>query len=211
MLIIYYSKLSGELPDARYEEYLSGLPLSLQQKNRKYRNWQDKLLNLFGKLLLIEALRQFNIDSNCLNALYYNSYGRPYVSDTIDFNISHSGEYVICAAAKNIRLGLDVEIIKPVDFPDFENTMTVHEWNDIKASGNQLKAFFRHWVIKESVIKADSRGLSIPLQNIVINPDSAECLGKRWHWRELMFDDAYCACLATERPVADVMYKLVLF
>ena len=210
-MIIYYSKISGGLPDARYEEYLSRLPLALQHKNRKYRHWQDKLLHLFGKLLLIEALRQFNVDSNCLAALYYDGFGRPYVSDSIDFNISHSGAYVICAASKNIRIGLDVEIIKPVDFADFENTMTADEWKNIKASGNPLKAFFRHWVIKESVIKADSRGLSIPLQNIVISTDSAECLGKRWHLRELVLDDTYCACLATDRPVTDVMYKCVIY
>jgi len=211
VITIYYAQLSGELPDERYEEYLSRLPLSLQHKNRKFRYWQDQLLNLFGKLLLLEALSELHVDCDGLTALYYDHYGRPYVASGIDFNISHSGVYVICAAAKNIRVGVDVEIIKPVHFPDVENTMSGHEWQQITSAVDPLKAFYRYWVIKESVIKADSRGLSIPLQNMAIYPASAECLGKRWYLHELVLDDGYCACLATDLPVTAVQYKRILF
>src|ERR1044072_4992363 len=139
------------------------MPEPLQEKNLKYLRWQDRHAHLFGKMLLGEALQKFGLDSTCLHTLQYNEYDRPYIPGDIDFNISHAGEYVLCAIGRNVRLGIDIEKIHAVDFSDFENVMTDEQWKIIKNNDNPLKTFFSYWAIKESVIKADSRGLSIPL------------------------------------------------
>jgi 4'-phosphopantetheinyl transferase len=209
---IYYSKISNNIPGILYQEYLTKLPPLLQAKNKKYLKWQDRLLHLFGQLLLLEALTEFQPGIvNPFDFLYYNTYGRPYVSELIDFNISHSGEYVVCAIGQHTRLGIDIEKIKPVAFTDFETVMTSDEWKIIKSSNNQTKFFFTYWVIKESVIKADSRGLSIPLRNIIIDTTHAQCSGELWYLHQLNIDSDYCTCLATDKKVENLHFKFIQF
>lgn len=197
MIQVYYTCLPGKMPVAYYYKYLQVLPKDLQERNARFRNWHDRWLNLFGKLLLIEALEPFGYSAFCLGALHYNSNGRPYISDDIDFNISHSGKYVLCAVGHHIRLGIDIEEIKHVDVKDFENVMTSEQWKDIFNSEDLYRSFFSYWTIKESVIKADSRGLSIPLDSIHIYGNEAICDSRTWYLTDVCIDKNYCSTLAT--------------
>lgn len=188
--------------------YLNQLPVSLQAKNAKYRRWKDKHLHLFGKLLLLEGLRNIGYTDEILNKIDYNHYSRPFINEDIDFNISHSGEYVLCAIGKKIRLGVDVEEIKHINFDDFDQVMTHRQWLDIKQSEDPERFFFKYWTIKESVIKADSRGLSIPLLDIHVNDNKVCYDNKTWYLKELNLDERYSTYLATD--IENALFKLEL-
>src|SRR5688572_25149287 len=108
--------INEQLSASSYGAYLQRLPAVLREKNLRFVRWQDRQANLIGNILLIESLRRFGFGGDSLERLKYNEYGRPYISEEIDFNISHSGEYVLCVAGKGIRLGVDIERIRPVDF-----------------------------------------------------------------------------------------------
>ena len=194
---ILYTKISSELPEQLYKKYLDFLPEDLQNKNLRYRKWQDGTAHLLGKILLIKGFQQLGYDDVELGDLSYNQYGRPQLYDNIDFNISHSGEYIICAIGQDLKLGVDIEQIKPVDFNDFRDLMTSEQWHIIENSEEPFKTFFTFWTIKESIIKADSRGLSIPLKEIYIN-DNTAFYEKTWYLKELSLDQAYCAHLAID-------------
>ncbi len=211
MVTILYSRLKDNLPVEQYEAYLLQLPPAMRDQNRKYLRWQDRLLNLFGKLLLLEVFRVWKLAPDSINQLLHNEYGRPYLAGAGDFNISHSGEYVVCAFSQQQQLGIDIEKVAPVAFADFENVMSPVEWQRIRAATDPLAAFFRYWAIKESVIKADSRGLSIPLQSILIDEQVAACTGKLWYLLELEIDPGYAACLAVDQPVEKPVYRQVSF
>jgi 4'-phosphopantetheinyl transferase len=194
---IIYTKTLNELPVHIYEQYLNHLPIELQKKNLKYLKWQDRHSHLFGKLLLKEALLQYGYNNYNLDDLWYNEYNRPFLSKEFDFNISHSGAYTICAVGKNMTLGVDIQEIRDFDLEAFKRSMSPEQWRDILSSENSRKTFFTYWAIKESVIKADSRGLSIPLEGIRIEKNIAICDYKKWHLQELHIDDDYCAFLAS--------------
>ncbi len=98
--------------------------------------------------------------------MLYNNYDRPYINDIIDFNIYHSGNYVVCAIGQDLKHGIDIEKVQDIDFKNFKKVMTDMQWQDIIRSKSPGSAFFKYWTIKESVIKTDSRGLSIPLLDI---------------------------------------------
>jgi len=196
MIRVTYTRLPQNITDERFEQYLNKLPPSLKAANAKLVKRKDRLANLFGKILLLEALQQYGFDKDCLQYLRYNEYSRPYISNDIDFNLSHSGDYVVCAISTYVKLGIDIEEVKAVDLADFEQVMTPDQWRLIRKSADPLRTFYSFWAIKESVIKADSRGLSIPLQSILIYRNTAECEGREWFCTELQIDTRYCAWLA---------------
>jgi 4'-phosphopantetheinyl transferase len=209
MIDVFFTRIMVELLPSVYNKYLGKIPLFLQEKNLRFRKWNDRHANLFGKLLLIEALQKYGYDADCLSHLTFNQYNRPFLFPEIDFNISHSGELVVCAIAKGIRLGIDVEEIKPVDFEHFRDVMTPEQWGIINASVVPFNTFFSFWAIKESVIKADSRGMSIPLTSIHVQDNIVNYENKRWYLTPLHLDDNYSCFLAanSENEVVKLHYK----
>ncbi len=85
--------------------------------------------------------------------------------------------------------------------------MTAEQWVMIRNSSNPLKSFFKFWAIKESIIKADGRGLSVPLNNILITNHIAYYENK-WYLKELAIHENYCANLASslENPAINMEY-----
>lgn len=198
MLIINYSKMLHELLPTQYNLVLNNLPPAIIEKNMSYRKWEDRHLNLIGVLLLLDSIKQIGYNKSLLALMKYDQYGKPYINNEINFNISHSGNYVICAISDDTKLGIDIEQIKPINFIEFNHTMTQKQWDVIKSSEVPTEMFFKYWSMKESVIKADSRGLSIPLKEILITDNIAMCFNEKWHLFELNIDRHYISYLATD-------------
>ena len=116
---IFYTKFTTELSERNYSNYLEKLPFQLQEKNNKIIPRQNKHSHLFGKLLLQEALMHYNYPPDCLENLQYNAFGRSYINDEIDFNIAHSGAFVMCAISDKVKLGIDIEEIQDIDLKYF--------------------------------------------------------------------------------------------
>lgn len=111
--------------------------------------------------------------------------GKPYLaaptqagpaSLTWSFNLSHQGDFAVLAAEQGKQVGVD--IMKTVlpgssSVPEFFRIMTrqftAYEWSVIQSAGSehqQLAAFYRHWALKESFIKAIGTGLGFNLQRV---------------------------------------------
>ena len=85
------------------------------------------------------------IGNKVLNIIY-NENGKPYLKDnSIYFNISHSGDYVVCAISKNI-IGVDIQKNKKVSKSKLVFTDEELENNNID--------LIKIWTKKESIIKA---------------------------------------------------------
>jgi 4'-phosphopantetheinyl transferase len=198
--VLYYRiPREAELPDL--QPLIAQLPEALQQKVQTYRFWKDQALNLFGKLMLASALQAQGTN---LDQLSYNPYGRPFLEGDLDFNISHSAERVVCAWAKGIRLGIDIEQVLDITFEDYGTTMTAQEWSEIRSSPDVARTFFSYWTLKESVIKADGRGFSFPLEAIEIQEGRVGAENQSWYTYPLAIDPDYACHLATNLPQIDI-------
>jgi len=207
MIHVLFTCFDSEIPDERREYYLRKMPESIRNKINRYVRWQDRQAGLFGKLLLLKGLAEYGgYSPDCLNSLSYNDFGRPFIDSDIDFNISHSGDYVVCAVADREKVGIDIEKIRPIVLSDFKNYMTYREWEDIAASDRQYEMFYEHWTMKESVIKAEGRGLSIPLTDIRLYQGKAAVYDTVWFLKELMLDIRYKCYLAanSEQPEFEI-------
>ncbi|WP_293896510.1 4'-phosphopantetheinyl transferase superfamily protein [Sporocytophaga sp.] len=156
--------------------------------------------HLFGKILLKKIFENYYNTENILNQLEYNKYGRPYISNsTINFSISHSEQFSAVAVSNGFPIGIDIEKMKEISFCDFKTLFTESEWNVILTSANPLKTFYVYWTKKESTAKADGRGLSIPLNEILIEDAISILNKKRWHLFEINLEPDYMIHIASEQ------------
>ena len=144
-------------------------------KVKNFINKKDKIRTLIGEILIrtiiIEELgiRNDNI------SFEKNSYGKPYIKEytQFNFNISHSGNFVVCAIDNN-PIGIDIEEVKYIEYEDIaKNFFTTNEFDYITKNDlySSLSRFYEIWTLKESYVKCCGQGLSIPLKSFSIEVD----------------------------------------
>jgi 4'-phosphopantetheinyl transferase len=198
MVDILFTYFDKELSSDLQKYYLSSLTPDLQFANSRFKRWQDRQANLMGKLLLIDTLKRYGYDCHALKNLKYNEYGKPYLEIDIDFNISHSGGFVFCASSASMKVGIDIEEVRPIKFDDYLYLFTPSEKNDILKHHCPNRKFFQYWAIKESVLKAEGLGLSGHLEDIkILNNQEAIRHGIKWFLKEIHIDSKYASFIAT--------------
>ena len=211
MILVLYSHIGERLSSRAWDRYLLQMPESVRTKINRYGRWEDRQAGLFGKLLLAEGLVQCGYPPEYLQNLVWDASGRPFLGLGMDFNISHSDEYVVCALCPAGRVGIDIEAVRPIDIRDFKAQMTSDQWESMTVSENRLEKFFSLWTQKEAVIKADGRGLSIPLDAIILEGEKAFLAGDIWGVKEVRIADGYCCHLATSGKNRNVRIEKIFF
>jgi len=99
----------------------------------------------------------------------------------LDFNLSHSGTHALVALSTTARIGVDIEVHRPI--PDLLRIARAHfhprEIAALEEAGpDREAAFFAAWTAKEAFVKAIGVGLSMPLDAfaVAIPPAPAELL-----------------------------------
>ena len=153
-----------------YDKAYNSLSQQRKEKVDKFKFLKDKKLSILSEVLLKEAFNSLNINSSF--NYKYNKQGKPYLEDigNIKFNISHSGEYVICLVS-NDEVGCDIEEIKDINLNIANKFFYNTEYTNIFNSSNKIDTFYRYWTLKESFIKSVGLGLSLDLNSfeIVLN------------------------------------------
>jgi 4'-phosphopantetheinyl transferase len=104
-----------------------------------------------------------------------NAFGKPRLTDhpSVHFSLSHSGDRAVLAVSERHEMGIDIERVRPLDHLDlarrYFHPNEVSAIEAVKAPDEQLLAFFRIWTLKESVVKAVGKGLSIPLDTFEVS------------------------------------------
>jgi len=95
-------------------------------------------------------------------------YGKPLVRGTSihqEFSVSHSGNYILIAITTGAQCGVDIEGSQP-----HISEQSIGESffcpREVQWLRQTEKSFSRLWTIKEAILKAVGRGLSIPLSDI---------------------------------------------
>ena len=201
-MLILYVKFHSPLPAHLQSSYLEQLPDEQVERIRKFRRWQDQHASLFGKLLLIKGLEHFDVDHQDISQLQYTEYGKPYLEGKVRFNIAHSNEYVLCIVAENCNVGIDVEYInRDIEINDFERIFSDREWHEIHQSDDPVDAFYFYWSLKESVIKADGRGLSAPIKETVVTAETTLLDSKLFYFEEIVLDKNYKMAIACDQLI----------
>jgi len=137
------------------------------------------------------------------------------------FNVTHSAGVVLIALRRNGLVGIDLEHINPtMHFSEIAtSTFTPAEnlhLTSITDHTQRRRAFYQLWTRKESVIKADGRGLTLPLSSFEISPSSSQPIAvtiaqphKTFYITDLPIEDEFAAAIALDTPVNTT--KLLIF
>lgn len=181
-----------------FDRLMQLLPIFLQVKIKKFRNWQDAERSLVGNILLIRGLHSMGLTNYSLHDLQYTAFQKPYLDDLISFNITHSGNYVVCAVSKTNLVGVDVEEIKDILIDEFNNLFAKVEWDEIIKSENKMFAFYTLWTKKEAFLKVIGCGLSQPLNGVIIENNKIKWEDIQWFLHEIKIDSRHICYLCCD-------------
>jgi len=200
MIYLSYYNLKEGLPNGQFIDLLKKLPVFMQNKINSFRNRKDAERSLTGNILLMQLLAEAGLNAYALNQVKYTEYQKPYFDNSVSFNISHSGDYVVCALSKINEVGIDVEEIKHISMDDFNGLFAPVEWNEVVKSENKLNAFYTLWTKKEAFLKAIGCGLNQPLNEVVIEDNAIIWKNKQWFLHEIILDKNHLAWLCCNNP-----------
>lgn len=147
-----------------YEAAYAAVSPARRQKADRFRFPKDRRLCLGAELLLRYVLRVRGAEFP--DEFVYGPQGKPQLpDDSLQFSLSHSGGWVLCAAG-SCAVGCDIEKIAPFDLCIADRFFSPGEAADIAAQPTpeaQTELFYRYWVLKESFLKAVGLGMSLPL------------------------------------------------
>lgn len=141
--------------------------------------------------------------------------GKPVISNTgyldFDFNMSHSGDYILYAFSIANNVGIDVEFIdQKVDSKSLVDSFfspKEKSFFEFVSDAEKLPVFYQYWTKKEAFIKAIGHGLYFPLDGFSVQTTTevpcpieiyleAHELGNWWIY-PIELNAAYTAALVT--------------
>ena len=209
MIYIYYAYINEKNHNELIEKYLLRFPREYQQKILSYHRWQDAQLSLMGRLLLMCGMKGLNKGLENFE-LEYTEYNKPIFSNLdLKFNISHSGNLVLCAISEVFDIGVDVELMNDLKIENFRDQMTVYEWRKVIQVSSRKTAFYEYWTQKEAVVKAHGKGLSIPLKSFEILNDTVTLDNDNFYTKKIELDAQYKIALAYKKSIHDTELNLI--
>ncbi len=146
----------------------------------------------------------------------YSNYGKPRLTQesNLRFNLTHSHGLALLAVTHGREIGVDVERLRDMEGdgePLAQRFFSPREAAVLRSLPPQLRreAFFLCWTRKEAYIKANGKGLSLPLDqfDVSLHPEEPAALlatqhdpqeAPRWSLRSLAPGEGYVAAVAVE-------------
>ncbi len=138
-------------------------------------------------------------------------YGKPYFKEypDIHFNISHCDGMVVCALSDS-PVGIDVENIGEVKDHILPKVLTPGEQEFLfqyrQDTEKYKELFYRFWTLKESRIKQNGCGFTMPLTDISFilsaeeHETKIECSDKTVFFAQKMIEDKYILSVCSAHP-----------
>lgn len=140
----------------------------------------------------------------------------------LEFNLSHAGDWVLLAFASGVRVGIDVEEWRTMEYDEIVRRYfapaELEAWGLVPREDEQ-EAFFAAWTRKEAYLKATGLGLTQPLESFAVRytprDAPAELLWcaespqepQRWTLAALPPERGYAAALAVEATTVHLIRR----
>lgn len=199
---VFYVLLTTPVAPDVFDRLMESFPAVIREKIIPYKNEQERRSRITGKALLAYALKQFPDEPAVSLADYvYSETNQPLLKGSdIRFSISHSGHMVVCAISRGIRTGIDVERIKPVKLELMKFYFDPDSWQEIIHAPDPHAAFYRHWTMREAVIKASGIGLAqMELRELIPDDHTIPIRNNLYYCRLLPLRYDYTVCLASDK------------
>ncbi|MFC5471591.1 4'-phosphopantetheinyl transferase family protein [Cohnella suwonensis] len=171
MVNVFAVKMTKPLSADLFMRLADDLPNDRRERLRRFRRDEDAQRTLLADILIRYLIRMRLGISMTRASFQSNEFGKPFLEGRSDFhfNLTHSGHW-IAAAVHDRPVGIDVERIRAIDLSIASRYFTREECDSIfnMPETLRLERFYEIWACKESYVKAEGRGLSIPLQSFSV-------------------------------------------
>lgn len=212
---IWHGKVIAE--DADYQAYWRVLDEAEQTQAKKFKNelLHKRYVEIHGRLRnrLAHRLNQSPEKISIKKA----AQGKPYLADypELAFNLSHSADRVLIAMSWSCQLGVDIELCKPrINVSGLVNKCFSEEeiahWNQLPET-QKNQEFYRYWTRKEAFVKATGHGITLGLNQCVVNPENPTELlrvpelcgdASAWHVLDIELGEGVCGAVVTDKKLA---------
>ncbi len=190
MLDVGASAKEAGIDEEQIISWASGLSEHRQEKIKKMKFLEDKLLSLGAGVLLDLGLQEWGLSEGTA-AFSYKGNGKPYLRDYPDryFNLSHSG-HLVMAAFSDHEIGCDVERVQSGKLKVAHRFFTEKEQaylaDPFLSEAERDALFVRLWTLKESVLKVTGEGMRMALNSfeITLSDPVQVSLGKEYSFLE---------------------------
>ena len=160
MLNIYIAKVNDKVLDLK--EFLEEEQIL---KANKFKQIDDYKRSILSSTLLNFILKKNELSISDVST---NEFGKPFIkTNQFYFNISHSGEYVVCVT-NSCDVGIDIEKVRCINDLVLSKCFTKEEQEYIKSDLD----FTKVWTLKESYIKCLGTGLRTRLNTFSVIKNS---------------------------------------
>lgn len=188
--------------------YLSVLNSAEQKRMQRFVKVRDRLRYIWARGKLRHLLAEYLGKSAAAIQFEYESRGKPYLAGhPVQFNISHSGDWLVIAITRDRAIGVDIEQIQAARswLALAERFFRQSEARAIKTlpPHDQTRAFFKLWTRKEAVLKATGQGLQgLPNLELAVHPSHQVVTDAQRQWEILDLDhiSGYAGALSIQTP-----------
>lgn len=158
---IYLVKVSSPIEENTFQYLLKFVHAEKRERILKQKLKQNEDNMLIGEILIKTVIKKtFGIDI-AHQEFACTEYGKPYLPDFPDvhFNISHSGDYVVCAVSDK-TIGADIQRIGEYNSDIAKRVCNEKELVQIENSLDKASEFAKLWTQKEAVLKMYGTGIA---------------------------------------------------
>lgn len=153
----WMADVSSLLEKQKYFSYYDEVPVFRQVKADKLQRQEDKALSIGAWVLFQNMQKEYGLDEN------------------VPFNLSHSGDCVLCSVEDTgdmtAHVGCDLEKMRENRINIAKRFFCETEYQDILAFENEeerRERFYRYWVLKESFMKVTRLGMQLGMNRFEI-------------------------------------------
>ena len=184
-------------------------------KRLKVRDKQEQSICSRGILRILLSSYLDNAPANI--PIQTTQDGKPYLERSgLRFNVSHSGNRLLCGIARNFQIGIDIQQIYSIENIDTisRNYFSEGERNYLRSQpSDQLKDhFFSIWTAKEAYLKAIGSGFqespirisTLPdkfRKDFFLDDDGSKLKNRGWNIVSIEIDPEYKAAIAVSGEI----------
>jgi len=138
-------------------------------------------------------------------------YAEVLIRSDFNFNISHSGKWVVAAISKN-NIGIDIEKIEPINFTSLaKRFFSKCEYNQLISLpiDKQMDFFYSLWIFKESYLKFLGVGLHLSTSSFSVQIDGEKVKINDSYLNQINFDKKYKLAVCSKNFKTPISVKIL--
>ena len=162
-------------------------------------------LSLYAKIYLGRLLEHYFGVDLALKHFRKTEGGKPYLEHhAIEFNLSHSRNWLGIAIAPHSPVGIDVQVHKKFNPKITERVFCSEERAASEKATDDSKFFFDIWCKKEAAVKTTGDGIKVGLKTFSTIDNCAEIKNSSVHLQSIELLPNLSAAIGSTAPIAQI-------